>query len=66
MEQAHPVLAHIRHTNIILHPSSTIGPYIYSGPMAALYDFGRKFGRKIDQKNFWKLSISFEIKAEGN
>ena len=46
------------------HPSGTLG--IYSGPMAALYDFGKKFGRKIDENfpNFFSKKNEHETRSE--
>ena len=44
---AHSVRAHIRHRNIIFAPSGTLMPC--GGPIAALYGFGKKFGRKINE-----------------
>ena len=56
---------HTQGTEIsFLHPSGTFGTY--SGPMAALYGFTTKFGRKINENvlSFFSRKKHFKTRSE--
>ena len=68
VKQAHSVRAPIRHKNIVFAPIRHTWDLWrpYGGPMAALYDFGKKFSPKTDQNSaiFFFQKRHFKTRSE--